>query len=83
MKIWPFDPAAETTGGVDISAADLKTALKPFEKIRTAVGDRMDIMVEFHSLWQLLPAMQDRQGARAVRHDLARGPDQDGQPRRA
>jgi galactonate dehydratase len=32
--------------------------LEPFEKIRRAVGDRMDIMVEFHSLWQLLPAMQ-------------------------
>jgi galactonate dehydratase len=58
MKIWPFDLAAEATGGVDISSADLKTALKPFEKIRAAVGDRMDVMVEFHSLWQLLPAMR-------------------------
>jgi L-alanine-DL-glutamate epimerase-like enolase superfamily enzyme len=36
---------------------ELKAALLPFEKIRTAVGDRMDIMVEFHSLWQL-PAAQ-------------------------
>ena len=43
----------------------------------------MDIMVEFHSLWQLLPAMHDRQGARAVTHLLARRPDPDGQPRRA
>jgi len=58
MKIWPFDLAAEATGGVDISRADLKAALKPFEKIRSAVGDRMDVMVEFHSLWQLLPAMR-------------------------
>jgi L-alanine-DL-glutamate epimerase-like enolase superfamily enzyme len=58
MKIWPFDPAAEKTNGVSIAAEDLKTALQPFEKIRKAVGDRMDIMVEFHSLWQLLPAMQ-------------------------
>jgi galactonate dehydratase len=57
MKIWPFDIAAEKTGGNHISSADLKTALEPFEKIRRAVGDRMDIMVEFHSLWQLLPAM--------------------------
>ena len=31
---------------------------KTDEKIRDAVGDRMDIMVEFHSMWQLLPAMQ-------------------------
>jgi L-alanine-DL-glutamate epimerase-like enolase superfamily enzyme len=58
MKIWPFDMAAEKTNGQYIAPEDLKTALKPFEKIRSAVGDRIDIMVEFHSLWQLLPAMQ-------------------------
>jgi L-alanine-DL-glutamate epimerase-like enolase superfamily enzyme len=53
MKIWPFDPFAEASGGHYISAADLKTALEPFRKIRQAVGDAMDIMVEFHSLWDL------------------------------
>lgn len=58
MKIWPFDISAEKTRGQYISLPDLKSALKPFEKIRSAVGDRMDIMVEFHSMWQLLPAMQ-------------------------
>lgn len=58
MKIWPFDIPAEKTSGQYISSEDLKTALAPFEKIRKRVGDRMDIMVEFHSLWQLLPAMQ-------------------------
>jgi galactonate dehydratase len=58
MKIWPFDAAAEATRGQYISAPDLTRALEPFEKIRRAVGDRMDVMVEFHSLWQLLPAMQ-------------------------
>src|SRR5258708_19300298 len=57
MKIWPFDMAAEATDGQYISSQDLKTALEPFEKIRRAVGDKMDVMVEFHSLWQLLPAM--------------------------
>jgi L-alanine-DL-glutamate epimerase-like enolase superfamily enzyme len=57
MKIWPFDIAAEKTGGQYISPEDLKTALAPFEKIRKRVGDNIDIMVEFHSLWQLLPAM--------------------------
>ena len=57
MKIWPFDIAAEKTHGQYISSADLKTALEPFEKIRKRVGDKMDIMVEFHSLWQLVPAM--------------------------
>jgi galactonate dehydratase len=58
MKIWPFDAAAEASRGAYISGPGLRAALAPFEKIRTAVGDRMDIMVEFHSMWQLPPAMQ-------------------------
>lgn len=58
MKIWPFDVAAEKTRGQYISPEDLKTALIPFEKIRNAVGDRMQIMVEFHLMWQLLPAIE-------------------------
>jgi L-alanine-DL-glutamate epimerase-like enolase superfamily enzyme len=58
MKIWPFDIAAQKTGGQYISAEDLREALIPFEKIRAAVGDQMDIMVEFHSMWQLVPAMR-------------------------
>jgi len=58
MKIWPFDAAAEASRGQYISMSDINKALEPFEKIRRAVGDRMDIMVEFHSMWQLLPAMQ-------------------------
>lgn len=58
MKIWPFDIAAEASRGQYISAADLKKALEPFEKIRKRVGDRIDIMVEFHSMWQLTPAIQ-------------------------
>ncbi len=58
MKIWPFDPFAEASGGNDITTADLKKGLEPFEKIRSAVGEKMDIMVEFHSLWKLLPAMR-------------------------
>lgn len=53
MKIWPFDPYAEATDGTFISAADLERALEPFRKIRDAVGSAMDIMVEFHGLWNL------------------------------
>ena len=58
MKIWPFDGAAERTHGRDLSADELRAGLAPFEAIRAAVGDRMDVMVEFHSLWQLPPAMR-------------------------
>ena len=53
MKIWPFDMAAEKSHGQYISNADLDVALIPFQKIRSAVGNQMDIMVEFHSLWRL------------------------------
>lgn len=53
MKIWPFDFYAEASNGTYISGPELERALEPFRKIRTAVGNRMDIMVEFHSLWNL------------------------------
>jgi galactonate dehydratase len=53
MKIWPFDPAAIENHGLHISAEQMKRAVEPFEKIRKAVGDRIEIMVEFHSLWNL------------------------------
>jgi L-alanine-DL-glutamate epimerase-like enolase superfamily enzyme len=53
MKIWPFDIAAERSRGWDITPAELDRALEPFRRIRQAVGSRMDIMVEFHSLWSL------------------------------
>jgi len=53
MKIWPFDPAAQENRGLYISAEQMKKAIVPFEQIRNRVGDRMEIMVEFHSLWNL------------------------------
>jgi len=46
-------PAAQENQGLYISAEQMKKAVEPFEKIRKAVGDRMEIMVEFHSLWNL------------------------------
>jgi galactonate dehydratase len=51
MKIWPFDFAAEASSGQYISAADLDRALTPFVKIREAVGSKMDVMAELHSMW--------------------------------
>lgn len=58
MKIWPFDTAAEASDGMHISGPDLDQALEPFRKIRKAVGSKMDIMVEFHSLWRLTAAQR-------------------------
>jgi galactonate dehydratase len=51
MKIWPFDIYAPASGGHLITLAELKAGLEPFRKIRAAVGDRIEIMCELHSLW--------------------------------
>src|SRR5881394_2430789 len=51
LLAWPFDVAAEASNGTRISRADLDKALEPFRKIRGAVGNRMEIMVELHGLW--------------------------------
>lgn len=53
MKIWPFDFAEGAGDGMDISVADLKKALAPFEKVRKAHGDKMDLKAELHGLWSL------------------------------
>lgn len=58
MKVWPFDGYALATGGQHIEAADLKAGVKIIEEIRRAAGDRMEIMLEFHGLWQLAPAQR-------------------------
>jgi L-alanine-DL-glutamate epimerase-like enolase superfamily enzyme len=58
MKIWPFDPYAEDNGGAFLRTQDLDRALEPWRKIRKAVGDRIEVMAEFHSLWNLQQAKQ-------------------------
>lgn len=58
MKIWPFDYAAEASNGCYVSAEHLEKAISPFEKIRKSVGNKMDVMLELHSLWNLTGAKQ-------------------------
>jgi L-alanine-DL-glutamate epimerase-like enolase superfamily enzyme len=58
MKIWPFDAAALASDGQHIDAADLKAGVGIVEAIRRAVGGRMEILLEFHGLWQLAPAQR-------------------------
>ncbi len=58
MKIWPFDPLAEINRGTSISRADLAKGVAPFKAIRDAVGDRMDLMCELHSIWSLPAALE-------------------------
>lgn len=56
MKIWPFDPLAAASSGQAITAAELGRGLEPFAKIRAAVGARIDVMCELHSLWSATAA---------------------------
>ncbi|MBV8566078.1 MAG: mandelate racemase/muconate lactonizing enzyme family protein [Methylobacteriaceae bacterium] len=58
MKIWPFDVAAEASNGTRIAGPDLDQALEPFRKIRAAVGNAMEIMVELHGLWTVPCALR-------------------------
>lgn len=58
MKIWPFDPYAETSQGAAITPAQLREGSEPFRKIRATVGEHMQIMLECHSLWSV-PAARD------------------------
>ncbi|GEO41970.1 dehydratase [Skermanella aerolata] len=58
MKIWPLDIYAEASGGQMISLSDLNAGLEPFRRIRAAVGDRIDIMCELHSLWSANAALR-------------------------
>lgn len=58
MKIWPFDVAARETGGRWISAQQLREGLWVLEEIRREAGDAMDIMMEYHQLWSLPPALE-------------------------
>ena len=56
MKIWPFDAAAERSGGRRIAPAEMAEALGRIAAIRNAVGDRMEILLEYHGLWHQAPA---------------------------
>jgi L-alanine-DL-glutamate epimerase-like enolase superfamily enzyme len=57
MKIWPFDNLAAQSDGQFVSAAQMREGLEPFEKIRRAVGDRIEVMCEFHSMWNATAAI--------------------------
>ncbi|MEQ4724002.1 mandelate racemase/muconate lactonizing enzyme family protein [Nonomuraea sp. B19D2] len=56
MKVWPFDQAAERTGGMRLERADLLAGLRVLDEIKNAVPD-MDVMVELHGLWSLHAAL--------------------------
>ena len=64
MKIWPFDQAAERSGGTDITTDELARGIAIVEAVRAEVGFDMDLMIELHGLWQ-------RRGATRICEALA------------
>jgi len=63
MKVWPFDLAAEESGGS--ARADLSRGLRILEEIRDRVGSRIDLYIELHALWGFA-------GARRLMRELER-----------
>ncbi len=58
MKIWPFDAIALQNHGQHITNAQLQECLRPVQAIREAVGDSMEIAMEFHGYWNLPSAVR-------------------------
>ncbi|MBV6432309.1 MAG: D-galactonate dehydratase [Bryobacteraceae bacterium] len=58
IKIWPFDGAARRHGGQFITPGEISEALAPVRKLRDAFGDKIEILIEFHSLWNLTSAIR-------------------------
>jgi L-alanine-DL-glutamate epimerase-like enolase superfamily enzyme len=75
MKIWPFDHAAMRPAAMTSRPPTLKKAMQPFEKIRKRVGDKIDIHVEMHGLWNLPAAMKIARRDGTARALLVRGSD--------
>jgi L-alanine-DL-glutamate epimerase-like enolase superfamily enzyme len=74
MKIWPLDGLAAATDGQYVGAEDLKRGLEPFEKIRKAVGDRIEVMCELHSMWNATAALTIARELKAYRPFWAEDP---------
>ena len=58
MKIWPFDRYAEASNGMAITPDQLAEGCEPLRKIRAAVGESMQVMLELHGLWSLPAAAE-------------------------
>ena len=58
MKIWPFDQVVNESLGQFISSTDLEMCTEPFRLIREKVGNRIDVMLEMHSAWNLPSAVR-------------------------
>lgn len=58
IKIWPFDRAAMRNQHQYVTFSDLEEGLAPVRKLRDTFGDRIEILIEFHSNWNLTSAQR-------------------------
>lgn len=58
IKIWPFDGAARRNQRQFISNRDIEEALFPVRRLRDEFGDEIEILMEFHSNWNLTSAIR-------------------------
>ena len=58
IKIWPFDGAAHRNRHQYVTPADIEEALVPVRRLRDAFGDQIEILMEFHSNWNLTSAVR-------------------------
>ena len=58
MKIWPFDEVADEIGGRAITSEGIARGLLPIQKIRAAVGNRIDVAIELHGRWDVASAIR-------------------------
>jgi L-alanine-DL-glutamate epimerase-like enolase superfamily enzyme len=58
MKIWPFDRVARKNRGQFLTREDLEEGLAPIRQIREAVGDGIEVAMEFHGYWNLPSAVE-------------------------
>ncbi len=78
FKIWPLDQTLGAARGQSVSGPDPRNRPWSLERLRGDKGDRIGIMVGFHSKWHVAHDA-DRKGAGTLSGLLARSPDKDGQ----
>lgn len=58
IKIWPFDEAGQRHKRQYITRQEIEEGLRPVRKLRELYGETIDILIEFHSFWELAAAVE-------------------------
>jgi L-alanine-DL-glutamate epimerase-like enolase superfamily enzyme len=66
FKTWLFDDVAHKYGGMRIGLADLDELMKPLYRIREAVGNKIEFMVDGHGFFMLPAALRIAEALRPL-----------------